>query len=402
MKQADVLQLTGVEKNQYTKDHEAKLAAIYNLFKEEKTNVTSVTTEPMRVWFGKKTKKEYRNQEWHTDVINKGTEMDGYRIIVNTDRGQYWADVPTGKLYKEFCTLLGIEQAEKPAAKIIQSILLPNEFVNVLKRAAAFVSKDRLRPAVRQVSIEIVDNYAQVIATDCHRLFMSEPIACIGPSGGNYTFLIKGTDVKKLPKWPLMLSFNLNVLEGNKISIGDHVFDLFTEAKYVDWRCMVRKYETGITFNRENFMEKLKEVLPFTNRTTSQINIAVSNDIFIHGQDVDFSFESSGRLTYLKNSVGTMAIAFNGDFVMEILKSFKSKEITLLTAGEDKRAGIFTDGQDQILCMPLQLLNDDNSWLYELAGITPQPVPAAPIPQKSAPKLTKKQPKSATNTTLNP
>lgn len=399
MKQADVLQLTGVTKNQYTSEHAGKMAAIFNFFKELGNDITSVTTVPVVVMFGKRCDGDKK-------VINAGEKLDAQRITVNTRYGHYFVDVPCGKLYTEFCKLLNLETAQEPTGKVLQSFTFTPDVLAKLKTAVNFISKDNLRPVLQAVCVEIIEHKLQVISTNCHQLYISELIDVDGPAG-EYTFLIPGAAIKKLPKFKAD-TIVFDVLEESKVSIGGNIIELFTDGRFVDWRCVVPEYKNKLVFDRELFIQKLNEVMPYTNRTISEIKIVVKNDIYMHGQDVDFSLQCSAVMPYQEKTLTQFAIAFNGKMLLTTLKSYDCKTITLLSDGQPQKAGLFTDGIDTILNMPLLLLGGedfnwqeydriraDNSPILPAQSSPAQPQPAPEKPAKIERETAQKQPKPA-------
>ena len=125
------------------------------------------------------------------------------------------------------------------------------------------------------------------------------------------------------------------------------------DARFPDYKVVVPKYKSGVTFDKNTFVSCVKQVLPFSNKSTNAVNIDINGELRFAAQDVDFSFEGGIRSAYLKKDMPDTVIAFNGKFLIETMGIFKSDKITMLSEGSPTKAGIFTDGTDTALIMPL-------------------------------------------------
>lgn len=282
----------------------------------------------------------------------------GCKIKVSLQTGSYTFPVPTGTpFYREVCTILGLplenlEAAEKPVIKKMFS--MPSELIQALKKGLKFVSGDDLRPAMTGVLLEINDGKAQVVATDAHRLYMSQLFDVEGPPD-KHEYIIPAKAINRLPK-SIEGTFYFYEFKDGTVKMpdmnGKPIFPI--DARFPDYKVVVPKYEGGVTFERDNMIAQIKSILPYTNRSTSAININFNGLIEFAAQDIDFSFEGGVRMNYLKKEMNDLLIAFNGKFLIEALKTFDSDEI--IFQGETAtKAGILTDGTDKVLIMPLML-----------------------------------------------
>jgi hypothetical protein len=281
----------------------------------------------------------------------------GCKIRIDLTTGSYTFPVPVGTpFYREVCNLLKLplpeqEAAEKPVIK--RMFTVPADAFDAIKRAMKFVSGDDLRPAMTCVSIEITDNRMLVVATDAHRLFKSREFEVSGPPG-SHTYLLPATSLKRLPR-AVSEDLSLYELKGEKVSFCGITVDLM-DARYPDWKVVMPDYDPNVyvSFNRLDLMEATKEVGVYSNKSTNQVTYNFNGEIMLTAQDVDFSFESSRRMRYVKKTMPDLMIAFNGRFLSEALSTFKSEEL-ILQASTPTKAAIFTDGVDEILIMPLML-----------------------------------------------
>lgn len=165
-------------------------------------------------------------------------------------------------------------------------------------------------------------------------------------------------------------SYRLDILADDKASFMGYDIDLCTE-KFPDWRVVVPELTQGVTFDRVDFMNKVKEVLPSANKTSHQVSFSFNGDIELHAQDVDFAFESNARMNHRGNEVGDFKIAFNGTYLVEIMKALDGADkVKMLSDGRPTKGCFFTDGVDQVFQMPLLLVGE------QLEEPAPKPAPA--------------------------
>lgn len=282
---------------------------------------------------------------------------EGCKIRIDLTTGSYTFPVPVGTpFYREVCNLLKLplpeqEAAEKPVIK--RMFTLPADVFDVIKRAMKFVSNDDLRPAMTCVVIEIVDNKMLVVATDAHRLFKSREFEVSGPPG-SYTYLLPASSLKRLPR-TVNEDFSLYELKGEKVSFCGITVNLM-DSRYPDWKVVMPDYDPNVyvSFNRFDLMKATQEVAVYSNKSTHQVTYSFNGEIMLAAQDVDFSFESSRRMRYIKKTMPDLVIGFNAKFFAEALSTFKSEELTL-QASTPTRAGIISDGVDTVLIMPLMI-----------------------------------------------
>ena len=281
----------------------------------------------------------------------------GCKIRIDLTTGSYTFPVPVGTpFYREVCNLLKLplpeqEAAEKPVIK--RMFTLPADVFDVIKRAMKFVSNDDLRPAMTCVVIEIVDNKMLVVATDAHRLFKSREFKVSGPPG-SYTYLLPASSLKRLPR-AVNEDFSLYELKGEKVSFCGITVNLM-DSRYPDWKVVMPDYDPNVyvDFNRFDLIKATQEVAVYSNKSTHQVTYSFNDEIMLEAQDVDFSFESSRRMRYIKKTMPDLVIGFNAKFFAEALSTFKSEELTL-QASTPTRAGIISDGVDTVLIMPLMI-----------------------------------------------
>jgi len=339
----EFLHALNLPKHDYNTKHANKLADIYKFFEKETVLDTKISTEEIK--FGSST--------------IEGTKLPGTRFSVTTKHGNYSVVVPVcNSVHRAFCNLLNIDIAEPEtkAPKVQHIYSFPAEVLAVLKTAVKFTSPDDLRPAMQCLNLEINKGKLQIIATDAHRLFLSRLFDIEG-TAGNHSFLIDMEQIKLLPK-KLKESFGVEIYENNTARIGDTEIQLFTGAKFPDYKVVVPDYKKSVSFDRTTFIKTIKQVLPYANKSTNQVLFTFNGQIDMSAQDVDFSFEGGFRMPYIQNEIDDFVIAFNGKFIVDMLGELHSDTVKMFSDGLHNRAAIFTDGLDSVLIMPLIIATD--------------------------------------------
>lgn len=303
--------------------------------------------------------KELEATEFSIEEIREQQDlMVGAKIKITLETGCYTFPIPVGTgYYREVCNMLGLPietlKIEKPVIK--KMFTFPPEVLDAIKKAMLFVSNDDLRPSMTCVLLEIWNNKMVVVATDAHRLFRSRTFTIEGPPI-KQDYLLPAKAMKRLPK-TIKEDFKFYEMKAEKAAfLGIEVETL--DVRFPDWKVVFPEYKNSLTFKKEDFVSCVKQAKVFSNKSTSQVNIAINGDMKFLSQDVDFGFESGIRMNYIKKDMEDKVIGFNGQFLIDSMTIFKTNEVTMLHEGASSKCGIFTDGVDHVLLMPL-MLNDN-------------------------------------------
>jgi DNA polymerase-3 subunit beta len=115
-----------------------------------------------------------------------------------------------------------------------------------------------------------------------------------------------------------------------------------------------------LTINRSEFLGSLKRISIYSNKTTHQIRLKLSqNDLVISAEDLDYSNEANERLM-CDYEGDEMEIGFNAKFMVEMLGNLSSNMVSL-EMSQPNRAGLIipsdkkTDEDILMLVMPVML-----------------------------------------------
>lgn len=379
MNQAEILtELKFTDISRTAKQFAAKLLSVLNLinqleklpgfkviFNGLKGNVEMVNDLP--VIDRKDFKKSDNSEDW--DAYNKASaSQDNLKetyglleqwqhVTVKHNSGSFSFPFPAGnKFYAVLAGMAGEAVNKEPVApvKILDTITVGSQILKSLATATKFISRDDLRPVMMHVCIAIENKKVEVVATDAHQLYKSQ--SAYASKKKRVEILVSEKDAKAIAAIkPQDDKTDIHILSDNKIMIEGQIFSTFTDRRFVDYRVVVPEYTNYMEFEREDFIKNVKRVLPYSNKSTSQVCLNINGQIFLTAQDVDFSFEGGSKMRYLKKQFKDTEIAFNGKFLIDALNIFKEKNIKMFTDGSPTKAGIFTNDKDTVLIMPLML-----------------------------------------------
>lgn len=222
---------------------------------------------------------------------------------------------------------------------------------------------DDLRPVMSGVFCQFSTDKLIFVATDAHKLVRY---------GRSDSSAGKSSDFI-LPKKPLnLLKQNLSGSEQVKISYNEttarFVFDTIEltcrliDGKYPNYEAVIPVENPNVlTVDRLSFLNSIKRVSIFSNKTTHQVKLKVAgSELSLSAEDLDFSNEAKERLT-CNYSGDDMEIGFNSKFLLEMLNHIHTQEV-ILEMSEPNRAGILlpssnsnSDEDILMLVMPVMI-----------------------------------------------
>ena len=274
-------------------------------------------------------------------------------IEINSNHGKYTLAYADGEQFPKAITL------DNPSeAKVSSKVLL--KAINSTIFAAG---NDDLRPVMSGVFFQLSQDNSTFVATDAHKLV-------------KYT----RTDVSAselaefiMPKKPLNLLKNI-IEEDFQVTIeynnsnAKFILENLTivcrliDGNYPNYEAVIPNENPNIlTIDRTQFLNSLKRVSIFSNKTTHQVRLKLAGaELNISAEDIDFSNKAEERLTcdYKGEDI---EIGFNSRFLIEMLNNIESNEVSL-EMSLPNRAGIlkpvsgYEDGEEiTMLVMPVML-----------------------------------------------
>jgi len=286
-------------------------------------------------------------------------DNDNLGIEISSDYGKYKLSGHSGD---EFPKIPTIEQGSKLS---MGSDILGR----ALSKTIFATGNDELRPVMNGVLCELNSDDITFVATDAHKLVRYRRTDA--KSDKNSSFII--------PKKPLSLLKNALPEEGGdavvEIQYNDSnaFFSLdntnlvcrLIDGKYPNYDAVIPKEnQNKLNVDRQAFLNCVKRVSIFSNKTTHQVRLKVSgSELQVSAEDLDFANEAVERLTCQYDGED-MEIGFNSRFLMEMLANLDSDEVVLELSAPNKAGllsqapGTSSEGEDLLMLVMPVMLND--------------------------------------------
>jgi len=238
----------------------------------------------------------------------------------------------------------GDEFPKLPSVAYSSAIEVTGELLSsAINKTLFAIGTDEMRPVMTGVYCHFSPEDITFVGTDAHKLVRYRRTDINTTSSSAFI----------LPKKPLnLLKANLRgdeqvKLEYNESNAAFTFNDLtlvcrLIDGKYPNYEAVIPKENPNVlTIDRSQFLNSLKRVAIFSNKTTHQVKLKLAGaELQLSAEDVDFSNEANERLTC--NFDGDdMEIGFNSRFLIEMLGNLET-EMVQLSMSEPSRAGLLT------------------------------------------------------------
>ncbi|MBD1433324.1 DNA polymerase III subunit beta [Sphingobacterium sp. DN00404] len=227
------------------------------------------------------------------------------------------------------------------------------------------VSNDELRPAMSGVLVQLAEQNITFVSTDAHKLVRyrrtdvrtEKPTSFILPKKA--LTLLKSS----LPSDDATVSIEYNNTNAFFQFGNIHLICRLIDERYPDYEAVIPQVNPNkLTVDRLLFLNTLRRVVIFANKTTHQVRLKISgSELHISAEDLDFSNEAHERLN-CQFEGEDMEIGFNAKFLVEMLSNLNSSEV-VIEMSTPNRAGLLIpavkeDNEDILmLVMPVMLNN---------------------------------------------
>jgi DNA polymerase-3 subunit beta len=279
---------------------------------------------------------------------------DNNTIEISSNHGKYVLAYASADEFPKSISL------DSPSTTIVSADILATAISKTIFAAGS----DDLRPVMSGVFFQFSTESLTFVATDAHKLVK-----------------YSRTDVKAnetaefiMPKKPLNLlkgilsgsddNVSIEYNESNaKFSFENSVLICrLIDGKYPNYEAVIPKENPNhLTISRNQFLNSVKRVSIFSNKTTHQIRLKIAGaELNISAEDIDYSNKAEERLT-CDFQGDDMQIGFNSLFLNEMLSNLNADDVQL-EMSMPNRAGILTpvDGLElgenvTMLVMPVML-----------------------------------------------
>ncbi|MBV6455028.1 MAG: DNA polymerase III subunit beta [Bacteroidetes bacterium] len=259
-------------------------------------------------------------------------------IEISSDYGKYKLNGEKGEDYPRVPVIDKSNHIELPSAVLHEAI----------NKTIFATGNDDLRPVMSGVFCQLSDDSTVFVATDAHRLVRYRRTDIKSKQAGSFI----------LPKKPLTLLKNILPSEETRVKVDYNEANAFFSFENYELICRLidgryPNYEAVIpvdnpnvlTIDRVAFLNSIKRVAIFANKTTYQVKLAIKgSELAVSAEDVDFANEANERLTCSYEGAD-MDIAFNARFLADMVANLDTEEIQVHMSLPN-RAGILTPGKD--------------------------------------------------------
>ena len=301
-----------------------------------------------------------------TDILKTFSEQpltfsktDNNTIEISASNGKYSLAYLNGDEFPKQIELLDAHETKVKASDLGNAI-----------NSTIFASgTDDLRPVMNGVFFQFNSDSLKFVATDAHKLVKFETTEYTANEVSEFI----------MPKKPLQILKGILQGENSELVIQHNesnakfIFDKSSitcrliDGKFPNYEAVIPKDNPNVlTIDRQLFLNSVRRVSIFSNKTTNQIRIKIAGTLLnISAEDFDFSNKADENLE-CQFSGDDIQIGFNSKFLIEMLNNLESDMITL-SMSHPNRAGIIRplneDGESKetitMLVMPV-MLNDNN------------------------------------------
>lgn len=227
------------------------------------------------------------------------------------------------------------------------------------------VSNDELRPAMSGVLVQLAEQSITFVSTDAHKLVRYRRTDVSSEKPTSFILPKKALTLLKssLPSDDTIVSIEYNNTNAFFQFGNIHLICRLIDERYPDYEAVIPQVNPNkLTVDRLLFLNTLRRVVIFANKTTHQVRLKISgSELHISAEDLDFSNEAHERLN-CQFEGEDMEIGFNAKFLVEMLSNLNSSEV-VIEMSTPNRAGLLIpavkeDNEDILmLVMPVMLNN---------------------------------------------
>ncbi len=222
---------------------------------------------------------------------------------------------------------------------------------------------DELRLSLTGVYVQLLSHNAVFVATDANRLVKVERNDISPGVESNFILPKKALNLLKanLPHDDTEVKVDFN--ESNAFFSFDDVKLIcrLIDERYPDYKAVIPTDNPNkLALSRQDFLNSVKRISIFGNKTTNQINIKITgSELTISAEDIDLSNEAVERLG-CDYTGEDMEIGFNSKLLIEMLQNLSTPEIIIELSTPNRAGIILPSGNEEaedllMLIMPMMI-----------------------------------------------
>ncbi len=287
--------------------------------------------------------------------ISFSVDEQNFSIEISAGDGKYKLSGENGDDFPKIPTVENASSVNLPASILAEAI----------NKTIFAVSNDELRPAMTGVFCQLSTQNLTFVATDAHKLVRYRRNDTKAEAATSFILPKKALNLLKsaLPQDDINVSVEYNATSAFFKFANINLVCRLIDERYPDYEAVIPQNNPNtLTLERSLFLNCLKRVVIFANKTTHQVRLKiVGSELNISSEDIDFANEAHERIG-CQYEGEDMEIGFNAKFLIEMLSNLSGEEVTI-EMSTPNRAGLLVptikDADEDILMlvMPVMLNN---------------------------------------------
>ncbi len=278
-----------------------------------------------------------------------------FAIEISAGDGKYKLSGENGEDFPKIPTVDNGSSVNLPASVLAEAI----------NKTLFAVSNDELRPAMTGVYCQLSPQNVTFVSTDAHKLVRYRRNDAKADKATSFILPKKALNLLKsaLPTEDINVSIEYNATSAFFKFANINLVCRLIDERYPDYDAVIPLNNPNkLTIDRALFLNCLKRVVIFANKTTHQVRLKITgSELNISSEDLDFSNEAHERLG-CQFEGEDMEIGFNARFLIEMLNNMQGEEITLEMSTPNRAGLLFPSIKDEnedvlMLVMPVMLNN---------------------------------------------
>ena len=226
---------------------------------------------------------------------------------------------------------------------------------------------DELRLSLTGVYVQLYKDNAVFVATDANRLVKIERNDINPGVETNFILPKKALNLLKtnLPQDDTETQIDFNDSNAFFTFEDTKLICRLIDERYPDYKAVIPSDNPNkLTLHRQDFLNSVKRISIFGNKTTNQINIKITgSELTIYAEDLDMNNEAVERLG-CDYAGEDMEIGFNSKLLIEMLQNLSTNEV-IVELSTPSRAGIILPSENMdkenllMLIMPMMIAKNE-------------------------------------------
>lgn len=278
-----------------------------------------------------------------------------FAIEISAGDGKYRLSGENGEDFPKIPVVDNASSVNLPASVLAEAI----------NKTIFAVSNDELRPAMTGVFCQLSPQNVTFVATDAHKLVRYRRNDAKAEAATSFILPKKALNLLKssLPSEDINVSIEYNSTSAFFKFANIHLICRLIDERYPDYEAVIPQNNPNkLTLDRGLFLNCLKRVVIFANKTTHQVRLKITgSELNISSEDIDFANEAHERIGCQYDG-DDMEIGFNAKFLIEMLNNLSGEEITIEMSTPNRAGLLFPSIKDEnedilMLVMPVMLNN---------------------------------------------